>query len=55
MCRLSFRALFRIIRIAFQTFEMGYASSLAMVLFLAVLLLTVIQFLIRKRWVFNET
>ena len=32
-------------------FEMGYASSLAVVLFVAVLCLTLIQFGIRRRWV----
>ena len=36
-----------------QLFEMGYASALATVLFSAVLALTVIQFVLRRRWVFE--
>jgi multiple sugar transport system permease protein len=39
---------------AFQTYDMGYASALAVVLFVVVLALTAIQFAIRKRWVFHE-
>lgn len=37
-----------------QLFEMGYASALAVVLFGAVLVLTVFQFAIRRRWVYEE-
>jgi multiple sugar transport system permease protein len=44
-----------IYEIGFQTFEMGYASALAVVLFLAVMVLTVSQFVIRKRWVVYES
>ena len=36
-----------------QLFDMGYASALATVLFSAVLALTVIQFVLRRRWVFE--
>jgi multiple sugar transport system permease protein len=36
-----------------QLFEMGYASAIAVVLFIAVLALTVGQFLLRKRWVYE--
>jgi multiple sugar transport system permease protein len=34
-----------------QLFEMGYASALAVVLFLFVLLVTIVQFVARRRWV----
>jgi multiple sugar transport system permease protein len=44
-----------IYEIGFQTFEMGYASALAVVLFLAVIGLTIVQFAIRKRWVVYES
>jgi multiple sugar transport system permease protein len=36
---------------AFETFEMGYASALAYILFAILLVLTVIQFRMQKRWV----
>jgi multiple sugar transport system permease protein len=39
---------------AFQDFEMGYASSLAWVLFLIVIVLTAIQFALARRWVYYE-
>ncbi|RXZ80276.1 sugar ABC transporter permease [Paenibacillaceae bacterium] len=39
---------------AFKLFQMGYASSLAFVLFFVVLVLTLLQWQLRKRWVFNE-
>ncbi len=44
-----------IYEVAFHFFEMGYASALAIILFVAVLLFTIIQFAIRKRWVFYES
>ena len=44
-----------IYEIGFQVFEMGYASALAVVLFLAVMALTIVQFVIRKRWVVYES
>ena len=40
-----------IYRQGLQLFEMGYASSLAVVLFIFVLIVTVVQFLARKKWV----
>ena len=36
-----------------QLFDMGYASALATTLFSAVLALTVIQFALRRRWIFE--
>jgi multiple sugar transport system permease protein len=39
---------------AFKDFEMGYASSLAWLLFLVVLVLTGIQFLLARKWVHYE-
>jgi multiple sugar transport system permease protein len=39
---------------AFQDFEMGYATALSLVLFVVVLVLTGIQFLLARRWVYYE-
>ena len=39
---------------AFRYFKMGYASAMAWVLFLLVLALTMINWRLRKRWVFTE-
>ncbi|MEV4334398.1 sugar ABC transporter permease [Streptomyces sp. NPDC049597] len=39
---------------AFKFFDLGYASALAVLLFLAVLILTVVQWWLRKKWVFHE-
>nr|WP_326763344.1 sugar ABC transporter permease [Streptomyces sp. NBC_01591] len=39
---------------AFKFFDLGYASALAVLLFLAVLVLTVVQWWLRKKWVFHE-
>jgi multiple sugar transport system permease protein len=41
-----------IYRSAFRYFEMGYASALSVMLFLAVAVLTALIFLLSKRWVF---
>jgi multiple sugar transport system permease protein len=41
-------------RHAFQNFKMGYASALAWLLFAIVLLLTVLQFRLSRRWVYYE-
>ena len=43
-----------IYEVAFHALEMGYASALAVVLFLVVLAFTTTQFVVRKRWVFYE-
>jgi multiple sugar transport system permease protein len=37
---------------AFQSLNMGYASALAWVLFVIVMCLTVLQFVLSRRWVF---
>lgn len=39
---------------AFMTFEMGYASALAYILFAMILALTIIQFKLQRRWVHYE-
>lgn len=39
---------------AFQQFKMGYASAMAWVLFVVILVLTLIQFKLSKRWVYYE-
>ena len=41
-------------RAAFENFRMGYASAMAWVLFVIVLLFTIIQFALSDRWVFYE-
>lgn len=41
-------------RVAFQFFEMGYASALAWILLLVIMLITVLQFVGAKYWVFYE-
>jgi multiple sugar transport system permease protein len=35
----------------FQSFEMGYAAAVALVLFAAIFVFTVVQFLLQRRWV----
>ena len=39
---------------AFKVFETGYASSLAVVLFAIALTLTLVQWALRRRFVYNE-
>jgi len=41
-------------RNAFEWFRMGYASAMAWILFLIILALTLIDFLLAKRWVYYE-
>jgi multiple sugar transport system permease protein len=40
---------------AFEYFQMGYASALAWLLFLVIAVLTAIQFVVAKRWVYYDT
>lgn len=40
---------------AFQQFKMGYASAMAWLLFLIILVFTVIQFSLSRRWVYYES
>lgn len=39
---------------AFKLFDFGYASSIAIILFLIILVFTIAQWVLRKRWVFHE-
>jgi multiple sugar transport system permease protein len=39
---------------AFQDFKMGYASALAWVLLLIIMLMTAIQFALARHWVYYE-
>jgi multiple sugar transport system permease protein len=39
---------------AFAYFEMGYASAIAWMLFLLILVVTLVQFKLSKRWVYTE-
>ena len=40
---------------AFQYYHMGYASSMAWFLFVIVILVTLLQFRLARRWVYYET
>jgi len=41
-------------RMAFENFRMGYASAMAWILFIIILLFTLLQFRVSDRWVFYE-
>jgi len=43
-----------IYELAFKIFDLGYASAVALILFFIVLLLTILQWVGRKRWVYYE-
>jgi multiple sugar transport system permease protein len=45
---------FHMFKEAFQFFEMGYASALGWLFFLAILVLTILQFSLQNRWVHYE-
>lgn len=45
---------FALFKYAFRYFNMGYASAMAWVLFVIILVLTMINWRFRKRWVFTE-
>ena len=40
-----------IYHLAFVKFDMGYASAVSMTLFIIILILTILQFTISKKWV----
>jgi multiple sugar transport system permease protein len=40
---------------AFSSFDMGYASAMAWLLFLTVLALTLLNMYLSKRWVYYES
>ena len=40
-----------IYQVGFQSFEMGYAAAVALVLFAAIFVFTVVQFMFQRRWV----
>ena len=46
--------LLHLYRVAFEYFRMGYASAIAWILFFIILLLTMLQFLTARRWVYYE-
>jgi multiple sugar transport system permease protein len=43
-----------IAEVAFNKFDMGYASAIAVTLFLIIMLVTLVQFRLRKSWENNE-
>jgi multiple sugar transport system permease protein len=43
-----------IAEVAFNKYDMGYASAIAVTLFLIIMLVTLVQFRLRKSWVNNE-
>jgi multiple sugar transport system permease protein len=43
-----------IYRNAFQFFQMGYASALAWILLMVIMLITVLQFVAARFWVYYE-
>jgi multiple sugar transport system permease protein len=51
-------ALFYVIHIfdqAFERFRLGYASALAWLLFIVIMIITFIQIRLSKRWVYYES
>ena len=47
-------AVYHIYRTAFENFRMGSASAMAFILFSVIMIVTVVQWLIRSRWVYSE-
>lgn len=45
---------FYVYYVGFRLFEQGYASAIALVLFVITLVITIVQFQLRKRWVYGE-
>lgn len=50
----SYVMVFYIYEMAFRNFKFGYASAASVVLFLMIVVLTIIQWKGRKKWVFHE-
>lgn len=47
-------AVYYIYRTAFENFKMGYASAMAFILFVIIMLVTLLQWIIKNRWVYAE-
>ncbi|MDR2617895.1 MAG: sugar ABC transporter permease, partial [Treponema sp.] len=43
-----------IYRTAFENFNMGYASAMAFILFAIILAVTIVQWLVKRKWVYSE-
>ncbi len=43
-----------IYKAAFENFQMGYASAMAYILFAIIMLITLIQWIVKKKWVYSE-
>lgn len=50
----SYVMVFYIYQMAFQSYKFGYASAASVILFLIIVGLTILQWKMRKRWVFHE-
>ena len=50
----SYVMVFYIYQMAFQSYKFGYASAASVILFLIIVALTILQWKLRKRWVFHE-
>lgn len=50
----SYVLVYYIYQQAFQYYEFGYASSVSAILFIIILILTLAQWNVRKRWIFHE-
>ena len=50
----SYVMVFYIYQMAFQSYKFGYASAASVILFLIIVALTILQWKMRKRWVFYE-
>lgn len=48
-------AVYYIYRTAFENFKMGYASAMAFILFVVIMVVTLIQWIVKSRWVYSET
>ncbi|MDR0657260.1 MAG: sugar ABC transporter permease [Treponema sp.] len=44
-----------IYRAAFENFNMGYASAMAFILFVVILAVTIVQWLVKNKWVYSES